>query len=502
MRKNSRSKPGSRTAQKKSVPGKKPPMAVPVQNKSLFLLICGLLVAAAAFLRYRGAQNDLWMDEFWSLNLAKGISSPLAVLTSIHHDNNHYLNTLWMVLMPGHGNWWGYRIPSILAGTGTVIVAGLIGNLRGRINALILMLLTTFSFFLVLYSSEARGYSAEVFFAFLSFFFMDRFLQTRKAWLGILYSGCILLGVLSHLAFILFYMVMIAWSAYRLFPRRSNFRQFAFQMFYCHAFPAAFLAWLYMVDLRVQTTGGGRIKFSVPETFGEALTWACGGQGGTAMVVCLVVVGVLAFAYGSRVQWRLRPDSWIWPVGVTIFFPLLFVLIYQMPSVYVRHFIISMAFLLVLISICLTSLFERGRAGQVACLILLASFVGANAWHTRKLFIFGRGSYSEAIRYIQQNSSGNVVTIVGDHPFRIPFTLSFYSSLAKMQKELRYFNIGEWPAGGPEWIIFHKPPEEDDSAAPPPYVNDAEGKRYALAKDYPIAPFSGLHWFIYHKLSR
>ena len=69
----------------------------------------------------------------------------MAVFTSIHHDNNHYLSTLWMFLLPGRGNWWGYRVPSIVSGTATVIVAGLVGNRRGKVNAVILMLLTTFS---------------------------------------------------------------------------------------------------------------------------------------------------------------------------------------------------------------------------------------------------------------------------------------------------------------------------------------------------------------------
>jgi hypothetical protein len=497
MRKNQNSQLRPDPARKKNKAGKKPAGTVAVP-RILFLLLAALLILAAGFLRYQGAQNDLWLDEFWSLALAKTVTSPVAIFTSIHHDNNHYLNTLWMVLLPDRGNWWGYRIPSILAGLGTVVLSGLIGNRRGRINALILMLLTTFSFFLVMYSSEARGYSEEVFFAFLSFFIMDRFIGTKKPWLGFLYSASILLAVLSHLASVMFFLVMIGWSAYRLFPQRSSFKQFALHMLYCHAVPTLFMAWLYMVDLRIQTTGGGRTEFSLTGTFMEALSWACGGHGKTAMAICLTAIGILSLVYGLRNEWRLQSNSWFFPVCAAIFFPLLFVLAFPQPSVYVRHFIISMAFVLVLISIYLTSLFERSRTGKAICISLLAAFLGANAWQTRNFFLFGRGSYTEAIRYIEQNSSGKEITVSGDHPFRIPATLSFYTSLIKMQKDIRYFNIGEWPAGGPEWLILHKPPE-DDSPAAPPRESEIAGIRYILEKDYPASQFSGLHWFLYHR---
>ena len=119
--------------------------AVPLSGR-LLVLIAVLLIAAAAILRIRAAHNDLWLDEIWSLNLLQIVSSPLGVLTSLHYDNNHYLTTLWMFLLPGRGNWWGYRIPSVIGGIGTVVVGGLIGYRRSRVNAVILMVLTAFSY--------------------------------------------------------------------------------------------------------------------------------------------------------------------------------------------------------------------------------------------------------------------------------------------------------------------------------------------------------------------
>ncbi|HEY1302347.1 MAG TPA: hypothetical protein VGF24_02280, partial [Vicinamibacterales bacterium] len=59
------------------------------------ILFCGLLTAAIG-LRVIAARGDLWLDELWSLSFARQLDSPLQIWTSIHHDNNHPLNTLYL----------------------------------------------------------------------------------------------------------------------------------------------------------------------------------------------------------------------------------------------------------------------------------------------------------------------------------------------------------------------------------------------------------------------
>jgi hypothetical protein len=452
-----------------------------------------LLVAAAAILRIRAAHNDLWLDEIWSLNLAQTVSSPIGVFTSLHHDNNHYLNTLWMVLLPGRGNWWGYRVPSVVFGIATVVVAGLVGNRRGRVNAVILMLLTTFSYFLILYSSEARGYSEEVFFCFLAFFILDHFVERPRLWLGAVFGASVILGVLSHLTFIPLYLSMIVWSAYRLFMPRTNLKWFVVRMLYCHALPMLFIAFLYAIDIRYIVVGGGRTEFSITECFAEALTWTYGGEGRIAMAICGAITVALCLSYGLRSSWRYKLDSWVLPVGLAIVVPLLFVQASDPATLYVRYFIVSMVFFLVLIGICLTSLFERGGLGRAVSIFLLAAYGAANGYYTRSLFSFGRGAFSQAVRYILQNTPGNVIEAGGNHHFRIPTMLSFYAPLSGIPKNVKYLNQNEWPAGGPEWIIFQKPSFEDP-------VPPAAGHHYVLARTYLATPLSGLHWFLYHKV--
>src|SRR5262245_36073333 len=82
------------------------------------------ILAAAAALRVLGGWNDLWLDEIWSLELAREVVRPSDVFLRLHHEINHYLNTLWLWGAGAHGNWFGYRVPSLVAGVAAVAAAG------------------------------------------------------------------------------------------------------------------------------------------------------------------------------------------------------------------------------------------------------------------------------------------------------------------------------------------------------------------------------------------
>ena len=104
-------------------------------------LIAAALLIGAAGLRIAAANNDLWLDEIWSLRLAGQVKSPWDVFTSIHHDNNHYLNTLWMWAVGPDRRPLVYRLPSLLAGTAAVAIAGLIGWRRDPTTGLLALVL-------------------------------------------------------------------------------------------------------------------------------------------------------------------------------------------------------------------------------------------------------------------------------------------------------------------------------------------------------------------------
>lgn len=118
-----------------------------------------LLVALGAVLRIIAAQGGLWIDEAWSVIFADEAVPVLGVFASIHHDNNHHLNTIWLQLVGMSAPSFIMRGLSIMSGTATIWIAALIGAQRGATTAIVAAMLFALSPMLILYGSEARGYA-------------------------------------------------------------------------------------------------------------------------------------------------------------------------------------------------------------------------------------------------------------------------------------------------------------------------------------------------------
>ena len=126
--------------------------------------LCGIAAATlvGSLLRIMMARGDLWLDEAWSLKLVAGISSPWAVFWEISHDNNHFLNSLWLAWLGPDEPAWAYRIPALVLGTLAIPLAAVIGWRRGRAGAVVAAWFVALSMPLVIYGSEARGYAGLV----------------------------------------------------------------------------------------------------------------------------------------------------------------------------------------------------------------------------------------------------------------------------------------------------------------------------------------------------
>ena len=477
----------------------------PVRGHNRWVSIGGFLVilAVAAIIRTFAALNDLWLDEIWSLRVVGQISSPLDVFTKIHFDNNHYLNSLWLYLCGFRGNWPGYRIPSLLAGVGTVILAGLIGRRRNVSAAFFAMLLMAFSYVQILYSSEARGYSAAVFFSLFSYYLLENYLEKRRWHSAVLLSISSVLGFTSHLIFLNFFCAALLWSGYRLVKSGIGVKRAFTAMLACYAAPTIFLAALYWIDIRHMVVGGGT-PTSLPGIYASSLAWTLGAPSGNSMPQLASFAAIVLFGAGIWILWRDKPDSAIPFVAVILVMPILLATIYNAEDVYVRYFIIGMAFLLILSSFVLAVLYRLGSLGKAISFLLLIVYFAANGWHTLSLFKDGRGKYTEAIRFLAENTKESTVTIGGDHDFRIPLIIEFYASNAMGKKRAEYYKRESWPQSGPEWFVSHKESFEDP--VPPASMGtgftDFAGNQYELLKTFPTAPLSGFHWFVYHNRAK
>ncbi len=473
-------------------------MSRPARKRFLtpFSVAAVLLVVLAALLRLAASRGDFWLDEIWSWTFARQASSALDIFTSFAHDNNHILNTLFLYFLGDQFNWVVYRIPSVLAGVATVVVAALIGRRSSRLAALTAMLLTSCSFLLVLYGSEARGYAFVVFFALLSLYTLERYVAQPGWTLAVLFWVATALGLLSHLTYLHCYVGLFAWSVYRLASPGRGWRCLLADLGRCHAVPLVALAVFYLGYVRRMELGGGP-PYSVANVLCGTLSLAVGGPESGRAAWAIALVASLAISGSLLALWSGPRDRWV-PWGVAIVLsPALVLLFYRPVGLFPRYFLVPVAFFLVLASQGLARLYRRSTAGKVVYLVLLTAFLGANAVHLASLLKYERGHYLDALRYMASHTSGPLISVGGDHDFRNGMVIQFYTRYLPTDKHMFYYDANAWPAEGSEWFLIHS--QTHDYV--PRRAITVRGIGYRLAGEYPFSELSGWNWYVYHNVA-
>ena len=153
------------------------------------------LVAAGLALRLFLSRAPLWNDEIWSILNLRSLNSPAGVLWGLSHDNNHFLNSLWLWgVTPFTADPTALRLVSILAGAATIPVMARLGARHGA--GFVAAALTALSFFQIVYSVEARGYAVATLALVLTWSEIEAERPSRLRLA--LFSG---LGFFAHLAF-------------------------------------------------------------------------------------------------------------------------------------------------------------------------------------------------------------------------------------------------------------------------------------------------------------
>jgi uncharacterized membrane protein len=177
--------------------------SVPHVSAERLVLLAILLLAAV--LRLIGANSELWFDEI--VTVQEYVRLPAGeILRKYDAANNHVLNSLLahgFVVLWGEKPW-VIRLPSILFGIAGVwaffFVARVLWSSR---CALLGTLLFALSYYHVIYTQNARGYSAFVFFALLATGILIRLLKAETATqtrvYGLAYAGAIGLGLYALL---------------------------------------------------------------------------------------------------------------------------------------------------------------------------------------------------------------------------------------------------------------------------------------------------------------
>lgn len=186
--------------------------SLPMSDRRYTLVLVAIVLLAFT-LRIAGAQGSLWLDEAWSATLAHDVGTPMGVLFGINHDNNHHLNSLWLLAMGLEAPTWAMRLLSAVTGTIAVPVAATIARPRGAVFALVAALLFAISPMLVTLGSEARGYAPMALALLVAVLFVDRTLTGdahyhRPQTLAL----CFALGALAQLTMVFGVVAVCGWA--------------------------------------------------------------------------------------------------------------------------------------------------------------------------------------------------------------------------------------------------------------------------------------------------
>jgi hypothetical protein len=472
------------------------------------------VVLATALVRLLAARGDLWLDEIWTLDMLARLKSPLEILTRLHHDNNHVLNSIVLWCLRGSNNDFALRLPAVFCGSLAVAAAAWSGALgdaepaasaRARqtpdlpppARALVAALLVGGSYLLVHYGSEARGYAYALGFGVLAFACAQRgALAPRSRW-AFAYGACALLALLGHALAAHLVTGVACWSLARSWRRglRGIALLSAFALW--NTLPLVGTAAFYFGFVRRVAIGGGP-RESVLPVLGRAVAYACGlplGWGpGLLLGAALLVVGAGLFALarrGADIGWAFLVTILVSPV----------VLRALQPSElnFERYFVLSAAFGLLLVARLLGFVAARGRAGALIAALLALVVVGGSAPRIARLLAEQRGHYRQALGLMLSESSAAQVSVSSDHDFRNGLLLRHFAERLRVQHRVAYVPQGTWTGSGPDWFIEHR---LEGQPGPADALQDPLGNRYTLYAEYPSAPLSGFRWYLFRRVER
>lgn len=458
------------------------------------LVLIGTVVVAA-MLRVPGMFSDFWLDEIWTLTIANGLESPLDIVTSVRHSNNHHLNTLIFYLLGQQEHWLAYRVHSLLAGVGTVVLAWLVAARFGAVEPILAAGFTAVSYLGIHYSSEARGYAMAVFFAFLTLWAALRFADRRDGWSAALIWISACLGWLSHLSYIHAFAALTVWLPFRLWKTCSTRGEAGWRAVQALAVPATFALGFYFFEVRKITIHGAP-DYRLWEVLTKTASYAGGGPARGPLAVAVALVSTLAVGAGIVRIARRRDDSWVFYAMAIFVAPATVLAVLRPEVLFLRYFLISIGFALVVVAVLVADLLRSGTAGRTAAAILLAGFVIGNAYDTARFYRYGRGGYLEALEHIAVTTPGPVATLGGDFDFRNEMVVDFYQRFLPPGETVDYMTHERYPPKGPEWVVLHRigPLGEVHES-----IDDSLGNTYLLDQVKPYSDLSGWHWLLYRR---
>lgn len=374
-------------------------------TQAFFIVLIG---AGALVLRMILAANlPLWFDEIVSLAGAQRSSSMWSVFT-LHVDNNHYLNTLYLRLVGIGTHPLFLRAPSVLAGTAIVIGVFFWPSARSTGHRILLALLFTWSFPLMFLSVYARGYAPMALCALAAFCALDRWLKSPTRPIAALFATLCASAMLFHLTFVTTLAALATYAWYVLSRAGCDQSSILGRMMLPFGPPAALIGFLWMIDGRHMRILGGPLRPLDAVLRDAALLGSGLPNNATFAAAGAALVGLLLMIALER-RWYREPESAMLHTSTIVGFPLLFLLVLRPQYLDFRYVFLPLLFGLLLFAEELTTLFSRGVLSRAVATLAVAGYMAGNTIRIAEFARSGTGEWISALRHIESRSSKEAI---------------------------------------------------------------------------------------------
>jgi hypothetical protein len=176
------------------------PAAGAVRARAIGLGLAALVLVGLG-VRIVCASGPLWLDEIWSIENLAPLTHFWQVFWGISHDNNHFLNSLWLYCATAlSADPLVLRAPSFAMGALTAAMMGRLGASHSPSAAFAAAAMTALSYFFVNYSVEARGYAGSALALVVAFDALERSIARPESRARFVLGAALGIGALWHLA--------------------------------------------------------------------------------------------------------------------------------------------------------------------------------------------------------------------------------------------------------------------------------------------------------------
>ncbi len=369
-------------------------------------------------LRLWNARGGLWVDEAWSAQFVAQDGSAWGIFWRINHDNNHYLNSLWILLVGPYAPPLLIRALSIATGTLSIAIAAAIGWRRTVMTGLVAALLFAASPILVAYGAEARGYGPMLVALLLSILAIDRWLDRGgappPAWT---LAALTLAGMLAQFTYVFALVAFAGWIVTTVGRRGSIDAAVAVTMRALGpslAVVAVVIAFV-VAAASASITGfqaGGYPGFSLAafvDVVAETIAYTIGlALPATAATIVVMLVAILAMAMQAS---PIRRPFYMF---ATIAFPLVLgVALWRIGNAgFARYYLVAVVGLLLLMADTAGAAIGRGGWRRVAAIVATVLVVGASLYRDAALATAARGDPGLAIVEMRQRLPHGATVVV------------------------------------------------------------------------------------------